>query len=373
MENKHINSKQIVFAALESYSMIGGLQQFNRRIVSALSNLHFTKEYAKPKIILKGDTHEHVRNRNELVDFFACGNSKIEFLKECIKQSKKADILLLGHINLLSIGLLSKFFNPKLKIILFVHGEDVWNTEHSRKMKFYEPFLIRYLDYIASVSRFTANRMAKEFNISAEKFIIFPNAVDQISENSKIQKNKPILITVARLAQHDWGKHHDSVIRAIPYILKSIPNIQYNIIGDGVLKPKLQELAQSLNVEHVVNFLGRVSDEVLAQSYAEASLFVMPSEKEGFGIVFLEAWLRNIPVICGTDDASHEVVTNGVDGFTIHHDNIEELAEKIKLILQNPDKANAMGQAGREKVLTNYLMNNFTENLKLLLVKVCHE
>ena len=72
-------------------------------------------------------------------------------------------------------------------------------------------------------------------------------------------------------------------------------------------------------------------------------------------------------MICGTEDASHEVVSNGVDGFTIHHDNIDLIAEKILFLLSDPINAAEMGKKGNNKVMENYLMPNFVSNLDKLL------
>lgn len=361
---------KVTFIALESYSIVGGLQQFNRRIVDALSNLFENFKINQPSIVLKGDESQHIKSSTAKVNFIACGQSRFKFIKSVLSQSKQSDILLVGHVNLLSIAYLAKKINPKLRTILFVHGEDVWNTENARPMKPWEPFLAQSLDGVASVSSFTAERMYAAFKISKQKFTIFPNAVDPLIVESTFLEKKPILLTVARLAKHDWGKHHDSVLKALPKVLEKIPEAKYRIIGDGVLRSQLEKLVNTLEIAHAVEFTGRVSDEDLAKSYQEASLFVMPSEKEGFGIVFLEAWLYQIPVICGTEDASNEVITNGVDGFAIHHDDIDELANKITYLLTNPDQAQNMGVAGNEKVSSKYMMENFITNLEALLQKI---
>lgn len=365
---------KIAFFALESYSLVGGLQQFNRRVVSALSELSQKYNGTQPIVILKGDKPEHVKDGPEHVVFKACGQSRKAVVREVLAESTRADVMLLGHINLLPMALLAKCVHPSLKIVLFVHGDDVWNDPTYRSMKFWDPLILRFIDRIASVSEFTANRMAKEFGVPCEKFTIFPNAVDSLANintsKDTVKKERPMLLTVARLAEHDGGKHHDSVLRAMPKILAQIPSTRYRIVGDGVLRPKLEALAEELNITHAVDFVGRISNDELARFYSEASLFVMPSEKEGFGIVFLEAWQRGIPVICGSEDASHEVITDGIDGFAIHHADIELLAEKILYILQNPEKAMEMGKAGQRKVQEKYLMTNFTQNLDQLIAEL---
>ena len=359
---------KVVFAALESYSMVGGLQQFNRRVVAALADL--AAEGPAPVIVLKGDRPDHVAGRAERVEFHAMGADRIGFLRAALCAVWRADILLLGHVNLLPVALLARILRPGLKIVLFAHGEDVWNTPGARRMRRWEPALIRCVTRIGAVSAFTAGRMARAFGLPAERFTVFPNAVDPLPDmGPPAAPRQPLLLTVARLAVHDGGKHHDSVLRALPLVRAQVRDARYRIIGDGVLRPRLKALATELGVADAVDFAGRVSDDDLARAYAEAAVFVMPSEKEGFGIVFLEAWQRGLPVICGTQDAAPEVVTDGVDGHTVHHEDIAGLAARIVTLLEDPARAAAMGAAGRQKVADRYLMRNFTANLAALLTE----
>lgn len=356
--------KNVLFIALDAYSKVGGIQQFNRRVISGLLQI---KDLNKISIILKDDKPSDLPKNN--IEYKTTDGSRFKLISEVIRVARSHDIILMGHVNLLPIAFIAKILNPKIKTILFVHGIDVWGV-NSRKVKNLDRSFIKFVDQIASVSNFTAHKMMESFSVSQDKFSLFPNAVDILEQNDvrdSIINKSPMLLTVSRLSENERGKHHDSVLRALPKILQAVPDVKYRIIGDGVLRIELEELARDLGVSDAVEFKGRVSDEDLAKSYEEASIFVMPSEKEGFGIVFLEAWLRKIPVICGTEDASHEVVSHGIDGFAIHHDNIETLSEKIIFLLKNKSVARNMGEAGNKKVLENYVMNNFVERLKTLL------
>jgi glycosyltransferase involved in cell wall biosynthesis len=142
------------------------------------------------------------------------------------------------------------------------------------------------------------------------------------------------------------------------------------VVGEGPLKSELASLARELAVGERVEFLGRISDGRLAEAYAQACLFAMPSSKEGFGIVFLEAWLHGLPVICGTQDAAVEIITDGVDGFAVNPWDIETLAAKIAILLADPDMAAAMGLAGADKVRSRYLMGHFKGNLEKLIAEL---
>ena len=95
---------------------------------------------------------------------------------------------------------------------------------------------------------------------------------------------------------------------------------------------------------------------------------MLPSTKEGFGIVYLEAWKHGLPVICSDRGASKEIVDDGVDGYIVNHSDIATLASRMDLFLREPARAAAMGHAGAMKVTERYLNANFQRNLASLVV-----
>jgi phosphatidyl-myo-inositol dimannoside synthase len=103
----------------------------------------------------------------------------------------------------------------------------------------------------------------------------------------------PMLLTVGNLVER---KGHDTVLKALPAILRSIPDVMYLIIGDGPYRTDLERLAESLGVRGNVVFAGRVEADILPECLAVCDVFVMTSrarldlcDVEGFGLVYLEA------------------------------------------------------------------------------------
>lgn len=359
----------VLFLALDTYGRIGGIQRFNRRVIAALATISADKSWKHPAIhIMRDDQADIPETMPAAITAF--GPRRLDFIFHSVAAARRSKILFLGHINLLALGLLCKLFSPKIRLVLFVHGDEVWDDPAYRKTRFYEPLLARALSRIASVSVFTANRMQKAFKLSPERFSIFPNAIDDIGRQPTPKKDRQNILTVARLDRHDRAKNIDALIKAIALLKRRNVECILQVVGEGPLKPELMSLANELVVEDRTEFLGRVSDTALSEAYAQASLFAMPSSKEGFGIVFLEAWLHGLPVICGTEDAAAEIVTDGIDGFAVNPRDIEALAEKIAMLLAHPEIATAMGEAGAEKVRSRYLMPHFTENLEELIAEL---
>lgn len=355
----------VLFLCLDAFSRVGGLQAFNRRITTNLSTLGRELGSIRPRSHLMGDDPDHLPAAL-LDDTVAYKRSRVAFIRGVIREGKAARLVLLGHINLLPVGCALKLINPRIKVALFVHGDEVWNG-HARRRKFYEPLLVRSLDRIASVSRYTATVMAREFRVPMERFVIFPNAVDLTAEDFATTRQPDLLLTVSRLGSADGRKNIDELIRAVAILKSRGSSVRLEVVGDGVLRPQLQELAEHLGVGDRVRFLGRLSDQELGRAYSRATAFVLPSSKEGFGIVFLEAWLRGLPVICGKLGASHEIVDDGIDGFVCDETNPADLAGRIFDILSDPARASMMGVRGMKKTHAQYLNANAKDNLGKLL------
>ncbi|RWX72873.1 MAG: glycosyl transferase group 1 [Candidatus Methanosuratincola subterraneus] len=107
------------------------------------------------------------------------------------------------------------------------------------------------------------------------------------------------------------------------------------IVGDGAMRPYLEGLARKLGVSDRVTFTGHVDDETLLSIYEEASVLVIPSLYEPFGIVVLEAMSLGIPVIVSNTGGLDEIITDGRDGLKFQSGSPEELAKAIARILDD--------------------------------------
>nr|WP_160118879.1 glycosyltransferase family 4 protein [Bradyrhizobium vignae] len=280
-------------------------------------------------------------------------------------------LLFIGHINLLPLALVARLLNPRIKLVLFVHGDEAWNDALQRKKRWYEPTLLSTVDCIASVSNFTAQTMAKEFGVEPNKFRLLPNAVDPIRRLSAAgNRAQPTILTVSRLGQRDRLKNVHQMIRAVAELRNAFPTIRYEIVGDGPMRKELEALAGALGVSDIVHFLGRLTDQELDEAYSRATVFALPSSKEGFGIVYLEAWQRALPVICSSAGASKEIVSDGIDGFVVNPGNVSEITNRLHQLLSRPELAASMGESGRQKVDANYMNDTFRSNLDKIVTEL---
>jgi phosphatidyl-myo-inositol dimannoside synthase len=352
----------VLFCALDIYSNVGGMQRFNQRVLQSLSELCAQSIDSATALVL-WDRPEDGSHAPRNLRFLAVSRSKFGMVRRFVEQllTHQPDVIFYGHVLLAPLAVLGRLLRPASRHILIVHGFEVWDPPNL----LWKLLVKNSAQMIVSVSRFTARKMAAAYGIPEHRFEILPNAVDVCPDrrpqvNNKIGPNGSYnFLTVARLSDCDGYKGHEKVIRAMPAVLADLPEAHYYIIGEGPLRGRLVNLAAQLGVAKHVHLLGHVDDEQLEQLYAHSQVFVMPSKKEGFGIVFLEAWKHFLPVIAGNQDASSEVVEHGLNGLIVDPDDPRSIAQAIVGLLSNPSKMKAMGENGWNTLQRNYTHERF--------------
>ena len=232
---------------------------------------------------------------------------------------------------------------------------------HSRTSKIRQRVLHRMCDLVLCVSNDTA-RTVLECGASPHKVHTVYNGVDlhEIEEwrNSSQRVDTfpqdieaapevPILLTVARLVEY---KGIQRVIKAMPRILSEIPNAKYVVVGDGGYREDLVRLARESSARNAIVFLGPSTNAQKFACYERCSVFVMPSEQEGFGIVYLEANAFGKPVIGGNVMGVPEAIKDGETGILVDPYDVDAIADAAIHLLQKPDEARKLGENGRQRV-----------------------
>lgn len=207
--------------------------------------------------------------------------------------------------------------------------------------------VLKSLPNIIIVAPPLKDRIANRTNA---KIYTIPNGIDlkDVQNISPKPIEHPSILYVGRLTKR---KGVDVLLRAIPIIKKSIPNLSLYIMGAGPLEDELKELVKELNVEENVKFLGFVSEEEKYSYYKSVDICVVPSVDYDYAPVVLpEAMACEKPVIASNVGGIPFVVEDGKTGLLVEAGNVEELTEKIIMLLQNEYLREKMGKAGREKI-----------------------
>lgn len=187
-----------------------------------------------------------------------------------------------------------------------------------------------------------------------------------------LASNTRVILTVARLIP---GKGQDNVIRALPVILKQIPNVKYVIVGDGECAEALESLAKRTGVLSAVRFVGNAPREEVWSYYALCDVFAMPSRRinENFGIVFLEAASMGKPAVGGRRAGMSEAVIDGKTGILVDPDSIEEIADAIVKLLMDEQTAAEMGHQGFQRYTREFSTRAMAKNTMKVLQKIVDE
>lgn len=189
---------------------------------------------------------------------------------------------------------------------------------------------------------------------------VIPNAVDHVRfhpgvdgsavrHRLNLRDEDRVVLFVGRVVPH---KGIDYLVEAAKYV----PDATFVVAGDGPFLPTARRLAATFGVEDRVLFLGRLRYRDLPAVFAACDVFVLPSASrlEAFGIVALEAMATARAVVVTDIPGVREVVEDGVEGLIADPVNPEDLAEKIRTLLDDPEARAEMGARGRQKVETRF-------------------
>ncbi len=202
-------------------------------------------------------------------------------------------------------------------------------------------------------SAYTAKKVAELYRVSPDKIRIIPMGFDhsfwaKLRQKVKVKTRKPPgILCVARQYPR---KGIDDLLKSFALVLNKMPQARLTIVGGGPQEKANKELAQSLKIWHTVTFTGDLTDQKrLAEYYANADVFCLPSKHETFGLVFLEAMYFGLPIVAYRSTAVPEVVGKK-EGILCTTGNVEEISQNLLTLLQNSTLRQKMGEAGRKKV-----------------------
>ena len=322
---------KILFLASD-LNQIGGIQKYNRDFLAALSKLD-----AKTILV--------ERQKGGFISklFFFFG-----FIIRLFKE--RPDIIFCSHLNFSPLCLIvKKLF--KVPYVLTLYGVEAFEIKSRLKR-----LGVRGAERVITISEYIKEFIIRQFPKLKNEVFMLPSAVDGslffIKEKKKelLEKlgiaDKKIILTLARLLSVK-DKGQDRVLKALPYVLKKVPDAIYLIVGGGEDKRVNSFLKEHPELEKYVIFAGPVPDEERVGYYNLGDVFAFPSKFEGFGIVFIESLACGVPVIASDDYGCREGLLNGELGLLVPPDDIGAIADAIVAIL---DKQASPALFNRERL-----------------------
>jgi len=193
-----------------------------------------------------------------------------------------------------------------------------------------------------------------------------PNMIEVMSV-PPIRKsfNSPVVIGTMGRFVHKKG--FADFINAISILSKEV-DIKVKIAGDGELKEELKQQVKELGLDNV-EFLGWVKNK--EKFYNDIDIFCLPSLEEPFGIVMLEAFVNALPIVSTDARGPSEVITSGKDGIIVPKNNPAELADGLKKLVLDENKARELGRQGYITAKENYSVEAVSKRIDEVLKKCC--
>ena len=361
----------------EVYSQKGGIQTYNKCLIKALYEISKKQDHKLTIHILNDRTQDlpadFLKDPKNLIKLKAFNQNKVMFTIATVYKILTSDIIIFGHINFLSLASIKSLINKNAKAYLVIHGVDAW-----KKLNKYQIQAFLNMTNVLSVSDFTKNEICKFNLLDKENILILSNTLDPKFESTsqktklltreelQLSKGKMIL-TVSRLQKVDSYKNIDLVIKTLPEIIKEVPDAFYVIIGRGDDTERLKQIAKHFNVENKVIFKENIETDTLISFYNLCDLFILPSIKEGFGIVFLEAMYFSKACIGADAGGIPEVIKNGETGILCNPNNIQELSQSVIKLLKDDKLRNEMGKSGKKRLEEYFTFEKFKLNLQNIL------
>ena len=176
------------------------------------------------------------------------------------------------------------------------------------------------------------------------------------------------VVTVGRMIATERYKGHDQLLEAWPAVVAAIPDAHLVCVGEGDDVPRLRAKAVAIGVGARVSFAGFVTEATRQQVYGDAAVFAMPSRREGFGLVYLEAMASGLPCVASVHDAAREVVVDGETGYLVSQEDTAGVSGRIVSLLRDEARRRAMGEAGRRRVAAQFTFDAFTARFEERLV-----
>ncbi|WP_312469705.1 glycosyltransferase family 4 protein [Neobacillus sp.] len=255
----------------------------------------------------------------------------------------------------LIMGWLAKMLGRK--VIWHIHGEEQLNNLLGK-------ISVATADQIIVVSKTLSERYKEQFPKQQFKFNVVHNGVDLTKPERK--EPNPIF-TLSMVGTIIEGKRQDLAILAVAELMKLGYTVQLNIIGEKPTwhtddyKDSLHELVTHLNLKNSVNFLGWMENPW--EPLVNSTVFVLPSDTEGLPLSIIEAMSLGLPCISTNVGGVPELIEDGKTGFIIQPGSIEELVEKLTLLLEHPALCEQMGLQALERYENHFTKKSFVKGV----------
>jgi phosphatidyl-myo-inositol dimannoside synthase len=368
---------KILFLTLRTFSLTGGIEEVCRVLSRVLFDLGFKLQGIRIYSMYDRTPDRDPRYIDQ-VTFKAFDGLRSLFVARAVSKGILSDVVIISHINLLFVAVIIKSLSPATRIIVYAHGIEIWREIKGWKQK----FLSKYCE-IWAVSEFTSKKLQMVHKVPAGNITVIPNCLDpfleipdsfvkpaELLQKYGLKEKQPVLFTLTRLSTHELYKGYDFIIETLPELIKEFPDLHYLLAGraDEKEKGRLKARIKKLGLDKHITLTGFINDEEVSIHFLLTDVFVMPSRKEGFGIVFIEAAACGCKIIGGNQDGSPQALLQGRLGTLIHPGKKDNLIAAISENLKRP-RSEESARAIQSLCLEFFSYKQYLNKVQALLLK----
>ncbi|MCC7043672.1 MAG: glycosyltransferase family 4 protein [Acidobacteria bacterium] len=276
------------------------------------------------------------------------------------QMTKRCDWLFYTHLNLAAV---QRFVPRRLArpYAVFLHDVEGWTPLGASMRRILDGAFVRLAN-----SRYTAERVLAA-NPGCRPVVACPLAVQSPATGGPIAADIEVgprtVVIVGRMMSSERYKGHDQLIEAWPDVVAQVPDAVLMCVGEGDDVGRLREKARGVGVLSSVRFPGFVDETARGAIYRSAAALAMPSRREGFGLVYVEAMAAGVPCIGSLHDAASEVIVDGETGFLVSQEDRPGLVRRIVELLRDEALRRRLGGAGRQRYGRLFTVDAFRERL----------
>jgi phosphatidylinositol alpha-1,6-mannosyltransferase len=358
--NGRLNTLLVATGFLGPY---GGIQAVERLLHQTLSSRadalgarHFTCSLR--------DSAKAVEGSGFAARMEGAGGSRQRLIRLVLRRmwELRPDVVILSHVNLARMAPLLAVIRLAGRRVVMAYGIEVW-----KRLDLTASLGLRFATEVWSISEYTARQLRIYNRVQRMPIYLLPLALEQDVNDEGPPGDVRTMLSVCRLESSERYKGIDVALRAHALLLEEMPNLHFHVVGDGTDVSRLRQIASDLDTTHRVAFLGWVTPQELAREYARCTVFVLPSRKEGFGIVFLESMARSRPVVAFRSGGTPEVVVHGECGILVEPEDLLGLYESLRSLLLDEGLRTRLGNNGRRRVDARFTLKEFMHRVGELL------
>jgi glycosyltransferase involved in cell wall biosynthesis len=216
---------------------------------------------------------------------------------------------------------------------------------------------------IIAVSQYVADATG----LPRERLAVIPDGVPRVPSVTQteretarrtfgIPQDVPLVGCVAVLAP---DKGQSILIRALKTVREEFPHTELLLVGEGPCRKELTALVESLGLASAIHFAGFLKD--LNQAYAAMDVFAFPAQAEGLGSALLMAMAIGLPVVAMARGGIPEIIESEKNGLLISEPEPARMADAIRQLLSNPERASRLSENARETIAQRYSMEHMVD------------